>query len=79
MQQPEEDIQRKLAKLDEAAQSGGLRDMRHGPLKWLVGALCAVVAAMVVIFVIEANKPRMNGHIPPAKPVMIEIVPATGK
>lgn len=72
--QPEEDIERKLAQLDEAARRGGLRDMRHGPLKWLVAALCAVAAALLVVFILEANKPPAPGAAPP-KPVMIEILP----
>jgi hypothetical protein len=78
MKPPEEDIVRKLARLDEAARRGGLRDMRHGPWKWAVGALCAIAAAATVVAVIEANKPPM-GPPQPAKPVMIQIVPDARK
>ena len=74
---PQEEFERKLAKVDEAAK-GGLTDMKHGPLKWLVGALAAVAAAAIVVIVLELNKPRPAGPAP-AHPVLIQIIPAEKK
>jgi hypothetical protein len=72
---PEEEVQRKLAKVDEEALHGGLSDMRFFTLrKVLLGILFAVAASVTVIAVIELNKPP-----PPApaaaKPLQVQILP----
>ena len=58
--------------------------LRKRALKWIAGALCAIVAVTVIVFVIESH--RLPPDVPPrdmppraAKPVVIQIVPSPPK
>ena len=50
--------------------------LRSRWMKWVLGALCAVLAMMLVVYTIESHRlpPKMP---PPAqKPVQVQIIPA---
>jgi hypothetical protein len=70
----EERRARELAKLDEDA-AKGLADMRLTFRRLLLGASCAIAAALLVVVILEANKPRPRAP-GPAKPVTVEILPS---
>lgn len=50
--------------------------LRRRLFKWIAGALCAVAAAALIVFIIESH--RLPPKVPPraAKPVVIQIVPS---
>jgi len=75
---PDEAVKRKLddvvgKEFDPVDARGALRNRL---LKWAAGALCAVAAVSLIVFVIESH--RLPPKIPPraAKPVTIQIVPS---
>ena len=77
MARPDEELKRKL---DDVVGTQfdpiSVASLRNRLLKWIAGALCAVVAVAVIVFVIESH--RLPPDVPPrvAKPVVIQIVPA---
>ncbi len=78
MVDPDEDIKRRLddvigTQFDPIDTKAALRTRL---LKWIAGALFAVVAVSVIVFVIERH--RLPPEVPrrAAKPVVIQIVPS---
>jgi len=53
------------------------RRWRNLLLKWLLGAACAVGAAVLVVYMIESHRLPPAQEKVPAKPVTVTIVPAT--
>lgn len=69
----EDQVEKELAKVDEAA-TRGLRDMKSGIAGWVIAALLAIGAAALVFYLLESHS---GGQQAPkaAKPVDVKILP----
>ncbi len=79
MVDPEEAIKRKLDEI-VGTQYDSINDkiaLRKRLVKWFAGAIFAIAAVSVIVYVIESH--RLPRDVPPraAKPVVIQIVPTT--
>ena len=79
MDDPERDVAKKLdevvgERFDEGAKGIAAR-MRQNLAKWILGALLAVGAVTVIVFIIESHRLPPNSDPPPLKPLIIKIIP----
>jgi hypothetical protein len=61
----------------EDAHAGALRAWRNRLVKWTGAALLAILAAVAVVAILEANRPRPAP--PSSKPVQVLVLPAQGE
>ena len=69
----EDQVEKELAKVDEAA-TRGLRDMKSGIAGWAIAAVLAIATAALVFHVLESHS---GGQVAPkpGKPVSVTILP----